>query len=169
MVQERTGQVTFKGGPVTLLGNEVKVGEKAPEFKAVNSGMADVTLGSSAGKTRLICSVPSLDTPVCSIETKKFNEKAAGLGDGVIVYTVSMDLPFAAKRFCATEGTDKVVPLSDYKYRSFGEQYGVLIKELGLLARAVFVVGPDDKVKYIEIVKEIAQEPDYEKALAAAR
>jgi len=169
MAQERTGVVTFKGGPVTLVGSEVKVGDSAPDFKVVNNAMQDVSLESSKGKTRVICSVPSLDTPVCSIETKKFNEKAAGLGDGVIVYTVSMDLPFAQKRFCGAEGTDKIVPVSDYKYRSFGEAYGVVIKELQLLARAVFVVGPDDKVKYIEIVKEIAQEPDYDKALAAAK
>jgi thiol peroxidase len=169
MALERTGIVTFKGGPMTLVGNEVRAGEKAPDFKVVNTAMADVTLASSAGKTRVICSVPSLDTPVCSMEAKKFNEMAAALGDGVVVYTVCMDLPFAAKRFCAAESANTIVPLSDFKYRSFGENYGVVIKELGLLARAVFVVGPDDKVKYIEIVKEVAQEPDYDKALAAAK
>ncbi len=169
MAQERKGLVTFKGGPMTLLGPELKVGDNAPDFTVVDNAMAPVTLGSSKGKTRLICSVPSLDTPVCSIETKKFNEKAASLDGNAIVYVVSLDLPFAQKRFCGAEGTTKITALSDFKSRSFGDNYGVVIKELGLLARAVFVVGADDKIKYIEIVKEVAQEPDYDKALAAVK
>lgn len=167
MAQERTGAVTFKGGGMTLVGPELKVGDSAPEFKLVDNGMQPVTLASSAGKTRIICTVPSVDTPVCAIETKRFNEEAAKLGEDKIVYVVSLDLPFAQKRFCGAEGTDKIVTLSDYKARAFGESYGVLIKELGLLARAVFVVGPDDKIKYIELVKEVTDQPDYDKAMAA--
>ncbi len=169
MAQERTGVVTFRGNGVTLLGPELRLGDPAPDFELIGPDLKPVKLADSRGKTRLICAVPSLDTPVCAKETKRFNEAAAGLGEGVVVYAVSLDLPFAQKRFCGAEQTDKIVPLSDYKDHSFGLAYGVRIKELGLLARSVFVVGPDDRIKYIEIVPEIAQEPDYDKALAAAR
>lgn len=168
MAQEKTGLVTLKGNPVTLLGPEVKVGDAAPDFDAVDGGFGKVNLASSAGKTRIFCVVPSLDTPVCAIEAKKFNEKAASLPADKIVYFVSIDTPMAQKRFCGAEKTDKIVPVSDFKNHSFGANYGVRIKENGLLARSIFVVGPDDKVKYVEIVKEVAQEPDYDKALAAA-
>lgn len=170
MSQERTGIVTFKGGPITLVGPEIKVGDKAPEFTAIESFPASkAILAASAGKTRIISVVPSLDTGICSIQTKKFNEEAASLPDNVVIYTISLDLPFAQKRFCTAEGTSKVVPLSDFKDRSFGEAYGVVMKELGLLARAVFVVGPDDVVKYVQIVPEMINEPDYAAALAAAK
>ncbi|MBI3736566.1 thiol peroxidase [Candidatus Sumerlaeota bacterium] len=169
MSQERTGLVTLKGNPVTLLGPEVKVGDPAPEFAVCDGALQPVTLGSSKGKTRIICTVPSLDTPVCQIEAKKFNEKAAALPDGIITYIVSLDMPFAQKRFCTQEKADKIVPLSDFRNHSFAHNWGVQIKETGFYARAVFVVGADDKVKHIEIVKEVAQEPDYEKALAAAK
>lgn len=169
MAQERTGVVTFKGGGVTLLGPELKVGDPAPDFEVTGKDMKPVTLKDSAGKTRIFSVVPSLDTPVCATQTKRFNEEAAKLGDDVVLYTVSVDLPMAQGRFCGAENTDQIVPVSDYKHRSFGEHYGVLIKELMLLARSVFVVDPDDRIKYIEIVKEVADYPDYDKALAAAK
>ena len=169
MAQERSGAVTFKGGPVTLIGPELKVGEKAPDFSIVNNAMQPVSLKDSAGKTRILSVVPSLDTPVCQIQTKRFNEAASKLPDNIVVYAVSVDLPFAQKRFCGAEGADKITALSDYKHRTFGESYGVLVKELMLLARSIFVIGPDDKLKYIQLVPEIASEPDYEKALAAAK
>ena len=163
--------VTFKGTPVTLSGNEVKVGQSAPDFKAQKADMSDYTLSSSSGKTRIIASVPSLDTPVCDAETKRFNEEAAKL-PGVEILCVSMDLPFAQKRWCGTANVDKVVTVSDHRYGSFGKGYGVLISGGPLdhlLARAVFVVGPDNKIKYVEYVKDIAQHPNYEAALAAAK
>ena len=169
MAEERSGVITFKGGGMTLLGPELKVGDGAPDFTCVGAGMKDVTLADSAGKTRLFSVVPSLDTPVCATQTKRFNEEAAKFGDDVIVYTVSVDLPMAQGRFCGAEGTDKIVTISDYRHRTFGENYGVLIKELMLLTRSIFVVGPDDKIKYIEIVKEVVDYPDYDKALAAVR
>lgn len=169
MAQERQGAVTFKGGPMTLIGPELKVGDKAPNFTLINNAMQPVTLSSTSGKTRLILSVPSLDTPVCALETKKFNEKAAAFGDSAVTYVVSLDLPFAQKRFCGAEGTDKIQALSDYQERAFGESYGTLIKELKILSRAVFVVAPDDTIKYVEYVPEVAQEPNYEKALAAVQ
>lgn len=169
MAEERTGVVTFRGGGITLLGKELKVGDAAPDFDVVDGAMKPVNLAASAGKTRLISVVPSVDTPVCAIQTKRFNEEASKLGDDVVVYTISVDLPFAQGRFCGAEHTDSIIALSDYKERSFGENYGVLIKELKLLARSIFVVGPDDTISYIEIVPEIAQEPDYEKALEATK
>ena len=169
MAEERSGVITFKGGAMTLLGPELKVGDDAPDFACVGAGMKAVTLADSAGKTRLFSVVPSLDTPVCATQTKRFNEEAAKLCDDAIVYTVSVDLPMAQGRFCGAEGTDKIVPISDYKHRTFGENYGVLIKELMLLTRSIFVVGPDDKIKYIEIVNEVVDYPDYDKALAAVK
>lgn len=169
MAEERTGVVTFRGGGITLIGKEVKVGDPAPDFDVVDGAMKPINLAASAGKTRLISVVPSVDTPVCATQTKRFNEEASKLGDDVIVYTISVDLPFAQGRFCGAENADSIIALSDYKERSFGENYGVLIKELKLLARSIFVVGPDDKISYIEIVPEIAQEPDYEKALEATK
>ena len=168
MANERTGIVTFKGGPVTLVGNEVKEGDKAPDFKLVDNGLQEVTLKDSAGKTRIICSLPSVDTPVCAAESKKFNDLASGV-DNVEVLIVSKDLPFAQKRFCAAENADNINTLSDYRGSGFAEDYGVFIKELSLLARAVFVVGPDDTVKHVQIVGEIAEEPDYDKVMAAAK
>ncbi len=169
MSQERTGVITFKGNPMTLLGPDVKVGDSAPEFKVVDTGLQPVTLADSAGKVRLITVVPSVDTPVCDTMTRKFNEKAGQLPEGVVVYTVSQDLPFAQKRWCGNAGIEKVKTLSDYQERSFGLNYGVLIKELKLLARAVFVIDGKGKVAYREIVPEVTAEPDYDAALAAVK
>ncbi|MFY9558268.1 MAG: thiol peroxidase [Blastocatellia bacterium] len=163
--------VTFKGNPVSLTGSEVKVGDTAPDFKIQKSDMSEYSLGSSAGKTRVILTVPSLDTPVCDTETKRFNEEASKI-PGVEIACISMDLPFAMKRWCAATGVDKIVTASDHRDASFGEKYGVLIKGGPLdhlHARAVFVVGPDDKVKYTEYVSDIASQPDYDAALAAAK
>lgn len=169
MSEERKGAVTFKGNPLTLIGAEVKVGDKAPDFKALAKDLSEVTLASSKGKTRLISVVPSLDTPVCELQTKRFNEEASKLPSDVVVLTVSADLPFAQTRFCGAQHADKIQCLSDHRDTSFGKAYGVLIKELRLLARAIFVIGPDDKVKYAEYVKEVTNHPDYEKALASLK
>jgi thiol peroxidase len=169
MSQERTGVITFKGNPMTLLGPDVKAGDAAPDFKVVDNGLQPVTLADTRGKVRLITVVPSLDTPVCDTMTRKFNEQAARLPDDVVVYTVSLDLPFAQKRWCGNAGIEKVKTLSDYQDRSFGLSYGVLIQELKLLARSVFVIDKNDKVAYREIVKEVTAEPDYDAALAAAQ
>jgi len=167
--EERQGLISFKGGPMTLLGPEVKVGAKAPDFKAVDNGMQLATLDSFRGKIKIISSVPSLDTPVCDMETRRFNEEAGKLPDNVVVLTVSMDLPFAQKRWCAAAGVEKVKTLSDFQGRSFGQAYGVVIKELQLLARAVFIVDDQDIVRYIEIVPEVTKEPDYDRVLNAVR
>lgn len=163
--QERKGVVTFKGNPLTLIGPELKAGDKAPEFKALAKDLSEVSLASSKGKTRLISVVPSVDTPVCELQTKRFNEEASRLPAHVAVYTVSMDLPFAQTRFCGAQNADKITCISDHREASFGKAYGVLIKELRLLARAVFVVGADDRIQYAEYVKEVTQHPDYDKAL----
>jgi thiol peroxidase len=166
---ERKDAITFKGGPLTLIGKELKAGDKAPDFKVVDNGLKPVTLASTKGKTRLISVVPSIDTPVCDLQTKRFNQEAAKLPENVAVLTISMDLPFAQARWCGAAGIDKIQLLSDYQDHSFGEAYGVLIKELKLLSRAIFVIGADDTVKYVEYVKEITTHPDYDKALAAAK
>lgn len=164
--------VTFKGNPVTLQGEEVKAGQAAPDFKVQKAAdLGDYTLASGAGKTRIFVAVPSLDTGVCDAEARRFNQEAAQLPD-VEVVTVSMDLPFAQKRWCAAAGVDKLVMASDHRAASFGQNYGVLIEGGPLdriLARAVFVVGPDDKVKYAEYVKEIGEQPNFEAALAAVK
>lgn len=168
-MQERTGIITFKGNPFTLLGPEVKVGDMAPDFAVVDTGLQPVSLASWAGKVKIISSVPSLDTPVCDTETRRFNEEAAALPGDVVVLTVSLDLPFAQKRWCGAAGIDRVVTLSDYQNRSFADAYGLLIKELKLLTRAVFVVDAADVIRYIQIVPEVTSEPDYAAAIAAAR
>jgi thiol peroxidase len=169
MANERPNVVKMKGNPVTLLGNEVKVGDKAPDFTALAGLGAPVGLGDLKGKVKVFNVVVSVDTPVCDVQTKRFNKEAAGLGDGVEIVTLSMDLPFALKRYCAAEGIDRVKTLSDYQNASFGEAYGVLIKENRLLARSIFVVDKNDKVRHAEIVGEITQEPNYEAALKAVR
>ena len=168
MSSERTGVTTFKGGPLTLIGPELKVGDKAPDFEAITSGLEDVNLAASAGKVRLFSVVPSLDTPVCSVQTKRFNEEIKNLPDKVQVFTVSADLPFAQSRFCGAESVE-IPTISDHRELSFGKNYGVLIKELKILARSIFVVDAQDKISYIQIVPEVASEPDYAKALEAAR
>jgi thiol peroxidase len=168
-MNERSGIITFKGNPFTLLGPELKVGDKAPDFAAVDNGLAPVSLASSAGKVRIISAVPSLDTPVCDTETRRFNQEAAGLPGDVVVLTISLDLPFAQKRWCGAAGIEKVTTLSDYRERSFGLNYGVLIKELLLLTRAIFVVDAQGVIRYIQIVPEVTSEPDYAAVIAAAK
>ena len=166
---ERKGIVTMKGNPVTLIGNEVKVGEVAPDFSVVANDLSTVTLKTFKGKKCIISSVPSLDTPVCDIETKRFNQEASKLGSDVAVLTISMDLPFAQKRWCAASGATNVKTLSDHREASFGKAYGVLIKEFGLLARSIFVLDSQGKLQYIQLVKEIASEPDYNAVLDAVK
>jgi thiol peroxidase len=169
MGHERTDVVTLGGDPLTLIGNEVKVGDKAPGF-TVLAGIAEpVGLGDFKGKVKVLNVVGSVDTPVCDKQTKRFNKEAAGLGEDVAIATISMDLPFALKRYCAAEGIDRVKTLSDYRDASFGEAYGVLIKESRLLARSIFVVDRNDIVRHAEIVPEITLEPDYEAALKAVK
>ena len=165
---ERAAAITLKGNPMTLVGDELKVGDKAPDFKLKAIDMSDKTLADFAGKVKIISIVPSLDTPVCDTQTRKFNEEAGGL-DGVVVLTVSVDLPMAQKRWCGAAGVENVVCLSDYLDHSFGKAYGVRIKEVGLLARQVIVVDKNDTIQYVEIVPEVAQEPDYAPALAKAK
>lgn len=162
-------QVTFKNGPVTLLGNEVKVGDKAPDFTVLANDLSAVTLKDSEGKVRLFSVVPSLDTGVCDAQTRKFNEAAAELGDNVVIYTVSMDLPFAQKRWCGAAGIDAVQTVSDHRDASFGEAYGVHIKELRLLTRAIFVVDAEGTVTYVEYVPEATDHPNYEAAVEAVK
>lgn len=162
---ERTGVTTFRGRPVTLLGTPVRVGDKAPDFTVLANDMSPVTLASTGGSVRIISAVPSLETPVCDQQTRRFNEEA----DGFQVLTVSVDLPFAQARWCGAAGLSNVQTLSDYRDLSFGQAYGVLIKELRLLARAVFVIGANDEVVHAEYVPAIEQHPQYEAAIAAAR
>lgn len=169
----RANAVTFKGNPVTLAGDAVKVGQKAPDFKSVSSGLAPVTLADSNGKARLFSVVPSLDTPVCSTQTKKFEDGINALGDKVACYTVSLDLPFAQKRFCGAEGIKTMQTLSDVHNQSFGKNWGVLFEEsplpIKLLARSVFVVDPSGTVTYVEYVPEVTGEPNYAAALDALK
>lgn len=166
-MEERAGIVTMKGNPVTLIGPELKVGDKAPGFVALDNDLSPVSLDSFRGKVCIISSVPSLDTPVCDMETRRFNAEAGSLGEDVMVLTISMDLPFAQKRWCGAAGVDRVQTLSDHRDGSFGQAYGVLIKELRLLARAVFVLDREGTIRYVELVKEIVNEPDYDAVLAA--
>lgn len=163
--------VTLKGNPVSLSGTELKVGDTAPDFLLQNNALEDVSLAGSVGKTRIIATIPSLDTSVCHLETKRFNEEAAKLPNAAIL-VVSTDLPFGQKRWCGAEGVDKVVCLSDHRAASFGKSYGVLISGGPLdrcLTRAIFVVGSDNKIKHVEYVAEIASHPNYDAALAAAQ
>jgi len=166
-VIERTDVVTFQGAPLTLVGPEPVVGDPAPNAVVVNNGLAPVSISDFQGKVCLVSVVPSLDTPVCDVQTRQFNEAAAAMGENVVVLTVSMDLPFAQARWCGAAGVDQVVTLSDHRDAAFGEGYGVLIKELRLLARAVFVIDAEGVLRYVEIVPEIASHPNYDAALAA--
>ena len=171
MSEVREGAVTLKGNPVNLAGAALAAGAAAPEFSLQNPGLGDVTLNCSAGRVRIIATVPSLDTPVCHEETKKFNEQAGSL-DGVDILVVSMDLPFGQQRWCGAEGVESVQTLSAHRCTQFGEDYGVLIKGGPLdrcLARAIFVVGADGALKHVEYVSEITEHPNYDAALAAAR
>lgn len=167
-MQERSGVITFKGNPFTLLGPALKVGDKAPDFRLIDNGMAPVTLADLAGKVAIVSCVPSLDTPVCDTETRRFNVLAAKLPGNVAVLTVSADLPFAQKRWCGAAGIDKVRTLSDYRDHAFGLAWGIQIKELMLLSRVIFVLDGAGVVRYIQQVPEVTSEPDYDAVLAAA-
>ncbi len=166
---DRKGMVTFAGKPLTLTGNEVKAGDKAPDFKAVDKDLSEVRLSDFAGKVKILSVTPSLDTPVCDLQARKFEEDAGALGDKVSVINISMDLPFAIARFCAGAGIKNIRTLSDHRDASFGNAYGVLIKELRLLSRSIFVIDRSDVIRYIQIVPEITNEPDYDKAVAEAK
>lgn len=161
--------ITFKGNLITVSGTELKAGDSAPSFKLTGLGLEDVTIDEYSGKILILSVVPSLDTPVCSVQTKKFNVEAGKLSEKIVILTVSMDLPFAQKRWCGLEEVENVQVASDYKYRDFGSKYGVIISELGLLTRAVFVIDQNKKVAYVEYVKEVTEEPDYSAALQAAQ
>ncbi|MFD1176757.1 thiol peroxidase [Paenibacillus puldeungensis] len=169
MAQERTNVATFKGNPITLIGPELKVGDTAPDFRLNKNLIEEVTLKDFDGKIKLISVVPSLDTGVCDAQTRRFNQEAAGLGEDVVILTVSVDLPFAQARWCGAAGVDRVITLSDYKDNSFGKAYGVLIKEFVLDHRAVFVVDKENKIRYVEVLKEMSEHPDYEKPIAAVK
>ena len=165
---ERPGATTLKGNPLTLIGPELKLGDTAPDFTLTDNSLKPVTLADTGTSVRIISVVPSLDTPVCDAQTKRFNEETAKL-PGVDIFTVSMDLPFAQKRWCGAFGVDKVKMLSDHRDGSFGSHYGTLIKELRIESRAIFVLDPHNKIRHVEYVKEVADHPNYETALAAAR
>ncbi|MBI5559954.1 MAG: thiol peroxidase [Deltaproteobacteria bacterium] len=162
---DRKGIVTFKGRGLTLAGSPVVAGTMAPDFSVLDNNLKEVRLGDFSGKVKLISVTPSLDTPVCDIQARRFNEEMVNLSQDVVVLNISMDLPFAISRFCSAAGIDKVKTLSDHRDASFGMAYGVLIKELRLLARSVFLIDADGTVRYTEIVPELTEHPDYEKAL----
>lgn len=165
---ERAGAVTLKGNPMTLVGPELKPGDKAPDFEVVDNNLQTINLAGTGNHVRIFSVVPSLDTPVCDAQTKRFNEEAAKL-NGVDIYTISMDLPFAQKRWCGAFGIDKVKMLSDHRTGSFGQNYGTLIKELRIESRAIFVVDNNNTIRHAEYVKEVAEHPNYEAALQAAK
>lgn len=169
MTQERASVATFKGNPITLIGPELKVGDTAPDFKLNKNLLEEVSLQDYAGKIKLVSVVPSLDTGVCDAQTRRFNQAAAELGEEVVILTVSADLPFAQARWCGAAGIDSVITLSDYKENSFGQAYGVLIKEFKLDHRAVFVIDKDNTIRYVEYLKEMSEHPDYEKPIAAVK
>lgn len=169
MSQERTGVATLKGNPITLVGPQLQAGDKAPDFSLNKSLVEAVSLDAFAGKVKLISVVPSLDTGVCDAQTRRFNEEASKLGENVAILTVSVDLPMAQARWCGAAGVDKVVTLSDYKTREFGQSYGVLIKELQLLMRSIFVVDADNTIQYVEYLGEMTEHPNYEQAIEAVK
>ncbi|GBD13889.1 putative thiol peroxidase [bacterium HR24] len=166
-VQERPGAVTFRGNPLTLLGPDLQVGEKAPDFRLVDLELRPVTLQDFAGKTLLLTVALSQDTPVCDMQGKRFNELATQVADDVVIANVTVDLPFALRRWCGATGVDRIKVLSDYQEREFGLKYGILIKELKLLARSVWIIDRDGVIRYKEIVPEVTQEPNYQAALDA--
>ena len=168
-MNERQGLVNMGGNPVTLLGNELKVGEAAPDFTAVGNDLKPVRLSQFKGKVVVLAAVPSLDTPTCNLETRRFNAEAANLGPDVVILTVSMDLPFAQKRWCGAAGIDKVITVSDHRDASFGTGYGVLVKDVRLLARAVFVVDRQGVIRYTQLIKETGTEPDYAPVLEVVK
>jgi thiol peroxidase len=166
---ERPAGVTFQGNPLTAIGPRLNVGDKAPEFQLLANDLSVVSLSGSVGKLRLISVVPSLDTPVCDMQTRKFNEQIDALGDSVVGFTVSADLPFAQARWCGAAGIKRMQTLSDHRSMAFGDAYGTHIKELRLESRAVFVIDGRGVIRYVEYVKEITTHPDYEAALTALR
>lgn len=170
-MEKRANAVTFKGSPLTLIGPQLKAGDKAPDFAVVNGSLEVVNLGKTPAKARMFSVVPSLDTPVCSEQTKRFEKEIAALKDKVAVYTVSLDMPFAQKRFCTAENIATLQSLSDVHNQSFGKSYGVLIEGLPipLLSRAIFVVDKGGKITYCEYVPEVAQHPNYDKAIEALK
>jgi thiol peroxidase len=161
---ERKGIVTVRGNPVTLIGSEVKIGDKTPDFTVLDGDLKEVRIGDFAGKIKVISVSASLDTPVCDMQARRFNQETTQLPDDVVILNITMDLPFAISRFCSTAGIDKIKALSDHRDASFGNAYGVLIKELRLLARSIFIIDKDDVIRYIEIVPELTNHPDYNKA-----
>lgn len=167
-MMERQAAVTMKGNPLTLIGSLPEAGKAAPDFEVLDNGLSPVRLSSFKGKVCIIASVPSLDTPICDIETRRFNTEASKLGSDIVILTISMDLPFAQKRWCGAAGIEKVITLSDHRNADFGTSFGVLIKELRLLARAVFVIDKNGIVKMAQLVKEVTEEPDYPAVLAVA-
>jgi thiol peroxidase len=166
---ERKGIVTMKGNPVTLIGPELIIGDNAPDFVVLDSDLKETGLRDFAGKIKIISVTPSLDTPVCDMQARRFNQDAATLPDTVVVLNISMDLPFAIARFCTTAGIDKVRAFSDHRDAFFGNAYGVLIKDLRLLARAIFVIDTEEKIRHTEIVPELTDQPDYDKALETVK
>lgn len=168
-MSERKGAVTFKGNPLTLVGDAVSSGQPAPPFTLTANDLSDKSLNDYKGKIVVMATMPSLDTPVCDTEARRFNEEASNLGEDVSVLAVTMDLPFAQSRWCGAAGVNRVETLSDYKDRSFGPTYGLYIKELGLLARAVIVIDKQGRVAHHELVQEVAEEPDYDAAISAAK
>ena len=166
---ENKNAVKVKGSPVTLIGEEIKTGQSARDFKVLNTNMEEVTLSGFKNKIKLIASVPSLDTPVCDLEIKRFNDEAAKLSKDLVIIFISMDLPFAQKRFCQANEIKIVKTLSDHRDADFGQKFGVLIKELRLLARAIFILDKNDVIKYIQIVPELSSPPDYDQALSALK
>lgn len=163
---ERKSTVTFKGNPLTLIGKELKIGDKAPDFKVVDETLDEITLKNFDGKVKIVSVTPSLDTPVCDLQARTFEEKATNFSNNVVFLNISVDLPFAIARFCKSNNISKVKILSDYKDRNFGENYGCLIKELMLLTRSVFIIDKNNIIRYIEIVSEVTNHPDYEKAIS---
>ena len=166
-MSERQGVITIHGNPLTLVGDEIKVGAPAPDVELLDNDLNPVKLSAFRGKVLVIASVPSLDTPVCDMETRRFNDEAANLGAGIELVTISMDLPFAQKRWCGAAGVKNLQTLSDHRQADFGMAYGVLIKELRLLARAVFIIDQQGTVQYVQLVKEVTNEPNYEEVLQA--
>lgn len=169
MVQERPNIVSFRGNPLTLLGPDLQVGEKAPNFQVIDTDLNPVTLNDFAGKVLLISVTPSLDTPVCDMQGRRFNELAVNLSEDVVVVNISVDLPFAQKRWCGANNIERIKVLSDYQDRDFGLKYGVLIKELKLLARSVWIIDKDGVIRYKQIVPEVTNEPDYDDAMKALK
>ncbi len=168
-MQERSGATTMHGNPLTLVGKVLNPGDDAPDVELLDNDLQPIRISSFKDKVCVISAVPSLDTPVCDVETRRFNQEAGKLGDQVVILTVSMDLPFAQKRWCAAAGVDRVTTLSDHRGADFGTAYGVLIKELRLLARAIFVVDTTGRIQYTQLVKEVGAEPDYDAVLAAVK